>query len=241
MKFGRRAEYRVELSEATDLEVAVTASGGSPVAGRLLDISGSGAGVGFDTPNPPNLIVGQDIDLIFTSGTLKDPLHVAARVQHRAEDSKEGSRRYGFRFLEPQQLDTRLPADARRLFNRRQAVRVVPDTFQPVRVTLQPSEDETPVEVRLLNISVTGVGVSLQPALEPMFAERIQVSITLDLPGRRRPVGLVGHIRYRRLVGERIHYGIEFDAELSPGFARTEDRLGKYVSRRQLDYMRDSA
>ena len=83
--------------------------------------------------------------------------------------------------------------------------------------------------------------MSLQPALESMFAERIQVSITVDLPGSRRPVGLVGHIRYRRLVGDRIHYGIEFDAELSPGFARTEELLGKYVSRRQLDYMRESA
>ena len=241
MNFGRRAEYRVELSETTDLAVAVTTSGGSPVAGQLIDISASGAGIRFDAPNPPNLVVGQDIDLVFTSDTFKDPLQVAARVQHRAEDSQEGSRRYGFRFLEPQQLDTRLPADARRMFNRRQAVRVVPDTFEPVRVTLQPSEDQPPVEVRLLNVSVTGVGVSLQPALETEFADSIQVNITLDLPGRRRPVGLVGHIRYRRLVGDRVHYGIEFDAELSPGFARTQDLLGKYVARRQVDYMRESA
>ena len=241
MKFGRRAEYRVELSETADLGVAVTVPGGSPVGGRLIDVSASGAGVRFEAPDPPNLIVGQHIDLVFTSDTFKEPLQVAACVQHRAEDTKEGSRRYGFRFLEPQQLDTRLPADARRMFNRRQAVRVAPDTFQPVRVTLQPSEDETPVEVRLLNISVTGVGVSLQPELESMFADRIQVSITVKLPGTRRPVGLVGHIRYRRLVGQRIHYGIEFDAELSPGFARTEDLLGKYVSRRQSDYMRESA
>ncbi len=241
MNFRRRAEYRVELSETTDLAVAVTTRDGSPVAGQLIDVSASGAGVRFDAPDPPNLVVGEHIDLVFTSDTLKEPLQVAARVQHRAEDPKEGARRYGFRFLEPQRLDTRLPADAHRLFNRRQAVRVVPDTFQPVRVTLQPGEDQPPVEVRLLNISVTGVGVSLQPALESMFAKCIQVSLTIDLPGSRRPVGLVGHIRYRRLVGERIHYGIEFDAELSPGFARTEDRLGKYVSRRQLDYMRDSA
>ncbi len=241
MKFGRRAEYRVELSETTDLAVAVTVPNGSPVGGQLLDVSASGAGVLFDTPNPPNLVVGQHIDLVFTSDTLKEPLQVAARVQYRAEDTKKDARRYGFRFLEPQQLDTRLPADARRLFNRRRAVRVVPDTFQPVRVTLQPGEDQLPVEVQLLNISVTGVGVSLQPAMESMFAERVQVSITVDLPGSRRPIRLVGHIRYRRLVGDRIHYGIEFDAGLSPGFARSEGLLGKYVSRRQLNYMRDSA
>ncbi len=241
MNFRRRAEYRVELSETADLAVAVTTQDGSPVAGQLIDVSASGAGVRFDAPDPPHLVVGEQNALVFTSDTLKEPLIVAARVHLIYDYPIEGARRYGFRFLEPQQLDTRLPADARRLFNRRQAVRVVPDTFQPVRITLQPGEDQLPVEVRLLNISVTGVGVSLQPAMESMFAERVQVSITVDLPGSRRPVGLVGHIRYRRLVGDRIHYGIEFDAELSPGFARTEELLGKYVSRRQLDYMRDSA
>ncbi len=241
MKFGRRAEYRVELSETTDLAVAVTVPNGSPIGGQLLDVSASGAGVLFDTPNPPNLVVGQHIDLVFTSDTLKEPLQVAACVQHRAEDTKNGARRYGFRFLEPQQLDTRLPADARRLFNRRQEVRVTPDTFQPVRVTLQSSEDQPPVEVQLLNISLTGLGVSLEPTLESLFADSVQVSITIDLPGVRRPVGVVGHIRYRRLVGDRIHYGIEFDTELSPRFARTEDLLSKYVSRRQADYMRESA
>ncbi len=55
MNFGRRAEYRVELSESADLAVSVTTSGGSPIGGQLIDVSASGAGVRFDAPNPPNL------------------------------------------------------------------------------------------------------------------------------------------------------------------------------------------
>ena len=136
MDQGRRAEYRVELSGSSELRVAVASPGGDEIRGQLIDVSASGAGAVFEAPDPPNLAVGQDIDLVFTSDTFKGPVTVAARVQHRAEDKdNDGSRRFGFRFLEPQQLNARLPAAARRLFNRRQNVRVAPDQFHPVGVT----------------------------------------------------------------------------------------------------------
>ena len=243
MDSGRRAEYRVELSESTDLSVSLPAADGSRIQGRLLDVSASGAGVCFDTHNAPALAVGQHVDLVFDSGSFAGPLTVAAQVQHRTENdaNREGRRRYGFRFLEPQQLDRHLPAEARRYFNRRQAVRVSPGTFEPIEVSLRTGEDETPIEVRLHNISVSGVGVSLEPALEMSFADRTQVNLSIQLPGSRRPIGLVGSIRYRRLVGERIHYGIAFDTELTEKFTRKRRALARYVLRRQSQYLRASA
>ena len=243
MDSGRRAEYRVDLSENTDLSVSLPATDGSRVHGKLLDVSASGAGVRFDTADAPSLAVGQHVDLVFDSGSFAGPLTVAAQVQHRMEDdaNDEASRRYGFRFLEPQQLDAYLPAEARRYFNRRQSVRVSPKAFEPIEVTLRAGEDEAPIEVRLHNISVSGVGVSLEPALEMAFADRTRVELSIHLPGTRRPLGLVGSIRYRRLVGERIHYGIAFDTELTEKFARKRRTLAKYVGRRQSHYLRISA
>jgi len=243
MDSGRRAEYRVELGENTDLSVSLPAADGSLVQGTLLDVSASGAGVGFDTGDAPSLAVGQHVDLVFDSGSFAGPLTVAAQVQHRTEGdaNHEGSRRYGFRFLEPQQLDGHLPAEARRYFNRRQAVRVSPKAFEPIEVSLRAGEHEDPIEVRLHNISVGGVGVSLEPALEMAFADRTQVELSIQLPGSRRPLGLVGSIRYRRLVGERIHYGIAFDTELTEKFARKCRTLARYIGRRQSHYLRVSA
>ncbi len=51
--------------------------GGSPFMGRLVDASASGVGVRFLPPNWPNLTVGHEIDLVFTSEKLNEPLTVA--------------------------------------------------------------------------------------------------------------------------------------------------------------------
>ena len=116
MDQGRRAEYRVELTDSSELRVAIVSPGGDETRGQLIDVSASGAGAVFEPPDPPNLAVGQDIDLVFTSDAFNGPLTVAARVQHRTENKdNDGSRRFGFRFLEPQQLNARLPAAARRM------------------------------------------------------------------------------------------------------------------------------
>ncbi len=247
MDQGRRAEYRVELTDTSELRVAIVSPGGDETRGQLIDVSASGAGAVFEPPDPPNLAVGQDIDLVFTSDAFNGPVTVAARVQHRTENKdNDGSRRFGFRFLEPQQLNASLPAAARRLFNRRQTVRVAPDQFRPVGVTIEPcdpasDEPHPPVEVRLMNISVGGLAVSLEPTLETAFAATTHVNLVIKLPGVRRALELVGDIRYRRLIGQRIHYGIQFNADDTERFGRKQGILGKYVTRRQLDYLRASA
>ncbi len=247
MEHGRRAEYRVELTETSDLRVAVSAPGAREIHGQLVDVSASGAGAVFGPPNPPNLAVGQEIDLVFTSDAFSGPVTVAARVQHRTEDKdNDGSRRFGFRFLEPQQLNSHLPANARRFFNRRQNVRVAPDQLEPVVVTIEPCDQDPgdpqpPTEVRVLNISVGGLAVSLEPTLEAAFAGSTLVNLGLRLPGSRRELELVGEIRYRRLIGQRIHYGIKFDEERTERFGRKQDIVRKYVARRQLDHLRASA
>ena len=77
---------------------------------------------------------GQVADLVFQSEKLDSPLVVAVRIQHRTEEAE--TRRYGFRFLQPQQLETLLPAEFRRYFNRRRVERFAPDPCRPVSVTL---------------------------------------------------------------------------------------------------------
>ena len=211
--------------------------------GRLVDSSPCGVGVRFPVrfppPNWPDLTIGQEIDLVFTSEKLNEPLTVAVRVQHRTEEA--GARRYGFRFLQAEQLDAHLLLTFRKYFNRRKMLRVSPEPDDLVIVTLAAGHGEPPVEARLENFSASGAAVSLEAELDAEFAEATRVGFSMQLPKCRRPVNVTGNIRYRRLVGARIYYGIEFDPELSEDFARQQDIIEKYVTKLEKQWLRISA
>jgi c-di-GMP-binding flagellar brake protein YcgR len=237
---GRRAQYRVSIDDATGLKVSLLNQSGPPCMGRLLDVSGMGAGVLFVSPSIPNLAVGQEVDLVFTSGTLAESMTVAARVQHRTEE-QEGSRRFGFRFLQTQEIDAQLPPAMREFFNRRRSVRVTPEADRPVRASLIVGEYGELVDARVRNISETGIGISLEAALESKFADVTAVALSLHLPDARHPMNLMGNIRYRRLVGTGVLYGIDFDAEQSRNYDRKQRMITKYVLKRELQSLRQSA
>jgi c-di-GMP-binding flagellar brake protein YcgR len=239
VEHSRREHYRVNVDELADLRVAILEPGGEPVPGMLVDVSGSGAGVRFTGPYAPKLAVGQEVDLVFTSKHLGPPMTVAARVQHRTEEG--GGRRFGLRFLEAHSLEAYLPPVMREYFNRRQTVRVTPDPARPVGVELRREPESAPFEAGLVNVSVNGAAVSILPSAEAEFVDADALWITLYLPTSRRPVSMYGHIRYRRLVKESIHYGLDFDAEESPDFARKQAILTKYVLKREMKLLRKSA
>ncbi len=241
MAARRRAQYRVELDNAVGLKVVVSNPKGPPMAGHLVDVSGSGAGVRFEVPEAPNLAVGQIVDLVFTSEQLSNPLTVAATVQHRTEEEDRSTRRYGFRFLQAQQLESHLPPKLREFFNRRRALRVAPDPYKPIQVSMQAPDADAPLEVRLENLSELGCRISLERELEPSFADTTLVELTLELPDVKEPLLVSGDIRYRRLVGRRIQYGIEFSAKRCRNFETTRGILAKYVAERFQEMVRSSA
>ena len=111
-------------------------------------------------------------------------------------------------------------------------MRITPDPREPVRSTLQGEGDGPAAEVRVHNLSELGIGVSLESALEAGFADVVTVHVNMTLPGVRHPVELRARIRYRRLVGKRIHYGLEFDAE-SPDFARQQQVITRFLQKRE--------
>jgi c-di-GMP-binding flagellar brake protein YcgR len=227
------------LDESADLAVTIPNPDGTPFAGRLLDVSGSGAGARFPAAGCPILAVGQEIDLVFTSQRLEAPAAVRARIQHRAEE--EGFRRYGFRFLDEKQLHAELPSALLELFNRRRALRVTPDPESPIAVVLEGPRGSPRAEGRLADVSAIGVGVSLDPDAESALANIDRVVVSLALPGAGPPVTLAGRIRYRRLAGAEIRYGIAFDPGQSQDFTREQDRITRYVMERQRDLLRTAA
>ncbi len=230
----RRAHYRVSVDGTTDLRAAVRTPDGDR-AGQLMDVSAAGAGMHFTGEDAPNLAVGDDVDLVFRSKRLN--LTVAARVQHRTEH--EDGRRYGFRFLQPQQFGAALPPGAREIFNRRRVGRIAPDPMCPVPVMLSPYPEGPPIEARLQDISELGAGVGVEGPREEGLRDTTEVRVTIELPDVA-PVQMVGYIRYRRLGGRRIFYGIEFDDELTDDWERQVEAIERYVISRQRAMLRDA-
>jgi c-di-GMP-binding flagellar brake protein YcgR len=234
----RRAQYRVEVDESAGAQVVVKETGGGEHQGHLIDVSAAGAGVRFDGAAAPSLAVGQEVNLDFRGRPFAEPITLAARVLHRTEE-RGGVRRYGFQFLRPL-LDADMPPALRSYFNRRQAVRVQPAPGERIAVMLSAGTGPK-VEARLDDLSIMGAGVVLVTATEPHLAEATSVNLSIHLPGQRRPVEVVGAIRHRLLVGGRIRYGIAFDADATPRFEHQQEAINRWIARREMDSLRESA
>ncbi|MHC4416203.1 MAG: PilZ domain-containing protein [Planctomycetota bacterium] len=239
MRVERRAQYRVQTDDSKGLQLTLVGPDDTPFPGQLLDVSASGAGARFSAPNCPSLAVGQEAALLLTSVPLRISLTISSRVQSRTEEDE--SRRYGFRFLEGQQLDARVAPALRTLFNRRGAVRVCPDPKSPVKVVLDSGPGSPPTEGWLENISATGARIRLEADAESTFVWTTSVGLSLFLPDCGDPLQLTGNIRHRQLVGGGIHYGLEFDSQLTDNFPRQQEAIVKYVMQRQRVVLQTSA
>ena len=156
-----------------------------------------------------------------------------AFVRFRREE--ETVRRYGLEFLERDIVEQQLPPALARLFNRRGAFRVRPDPAAPISVTLEGFLSKGSVErttVDLVDLSVTGMAVTVGTEFEKAFAGNVDVRVSLELPGYPDDINLGAVIHYRKLLGDGVHYGIGFDPERTANFARQRRAIMDYVVRR---------
>ncbi len=175
---------------------------------------------------------------------LRTPIEVAANVVSRVESGTSRIYRYRLKF-DSDELQKRLTREANRVRNQRTANRVKPASGASVAVTIKSPEakgaSESLAEASgdvsetgcLKDISTGGVGVFLSRKAESVFAETELVEISFELPPSSGPLTLIGWIRHRRLKGNRMSYGIEFDTELSDNFAPQLDRIIQYIVRCQ--------
>ncbi len=235
----RRKQYRVEIGQGSDLEVAVRASGGSSVLGGLIDVSiveetVRFVSLRFSMPVGLPLKIGDDVELVFTPSLLKDPVVVSARVVNRVDD--EGSRRYGFEFTDRQQLMKQISPVLFKLFDRRVSDRVAPADDSPVKVTVEGGLRR--LRARMVDISATGVRVRAPLEAESTLGDTNRVTVFLYLPDCRPPLVFAGIIRNRRLIEGEICYGIEFDLERSENPRLQQDAVNLYVMKRQGEVLR---
>ncbi|MDX1489336.1 MAG: PilZ domain-containing protein, partial [Acidiferrobacterales bacterium] len=190
------------------------------------------------------LPIGLATTLSFTAPWMRAPIQVDAKVISRVESGASRIYRYRLKF-DSDELKRRLSREASRVYNQRTANRVTPPPGESVAVALKlPAADrslelptnataDVSVTGRLKDISTGGVGVFLGRKAENVLADTELVEISFELPPSSEPLTLMGWIRHRRLKGNRMSYGIEFDTELSKNFAPQLDRINHYIVRHQ--------
>ena len=201
------------------------------VHGQVIDGAPEMAVAEFPRRESPTVPVGQKVDLVFWGARLNEPYPVQARVV--ACDQHGDSYRYRFRF-EPGVAEVLLG-----VLERRRTTRIQPEVSTPIRVLVQGSKQ--PVEGVLKDISEEGLGVLICREDEGRLFDSWTLTLCLTLPEDEEPLILIGDVRYRRLAGSQLHYGVELDPGKSEDFAVQRQRIAAYIERRRSQVSKDEA
>jgi len=182
--------------------------------------------VDFPHRGAPELFVGEEVHLAFPHSESSSKSSITATVVLRTEDPFR--RRFQLQVGESEKA---VVASAE---SRRGPQRVVPSTEEPVLAFLEHPGRSQPIEVGVHDVSTSGISLLVAPEEETGLSNEWQVRMRLHLPTGESPMEIVGTVRYRRLAGESIHYGVEFDAGRTPSFEAKSERLADYVQRRQV-------
>ncbi len=202
---NQRRWYRVVPEKPGDVQISVRAQGGPPLEGEPVDLSLDGAGVWFlslyfdQARHPPILAVGRQVELSFKFHDDINVVTAAATVTRRGDGS--GSRHYGFRFCDHQQLESQLRGRFYSFFNRRGAYRVQPAQDTPVHVNLIGDPGGSQLQAQIVDVSATGIGLYMPAEAELELATSDRIIVAIPLPDCPHPLVLQGIIRRRRLAG----------------------------------------
>jgi c-di-GMP-binding flagellar brake protein YcgR len=218
--------------------VAVLKDGAAPIEAQPLDVGPDGARLQFDTPGGPDYVMGQLVNLSFSSSRIGKALVTEARVVRRMEE--KGHRTYAFRFTNHHRFEGHAPEEIYRLLNRRGSFRVNPPEEEPIDITLKPEEGGPLVRARLIDISATGLGARTSVDVEATLVATLRVTVMVALPTHPDPVSVPGIIRSRVLAGAHVRYGIAFDFAASDHAESKQNAIIDYVMRRQREELRQT-
>lgn len=234
---NQRSHYRLDAGGTDHLHVAVLMDDAAPTKAQPLDVGPDGARLQFDTPGGPDYVMGQLVNLSFSSSRIGKTLLIEARAIRRTEDKKH--RTYAFRFTNHHQFEGHSREAIYRLLNRRSSFRVKPPDEEPIDITMRP-EAGGPVRARLIDISATGLGARTSIEVEATLVATLRVTITLSLPTHRDPVNVPGLIRSRALAGPHVRYGVTFHFGASDQAESKQNTIIDYVMRRQREGLRQA-
>jgi hypothetical protein len=212
------------------LQACVRSIGHKEHRGTVVATHQEIATIEFPRASGPYFPVAQEITVAFRSPEIFQPFAARSRVLQREDNGDHV--RYKLRFSEEdaQTLSA--------LVKRRTSPRVVPDGAVAISICdAESADDDTFLEARLRDLSATGCSFYVDPPSEMRLCSARQLRIRFRLPGDAEKFGLVGEVRYRRLVDHSIQYGVRFDWKAEPRVLRARDRLEDFVGQRKRAIM----
>lgn len=218
---------------ASDFEVRLRAECGTLVSGHVVGLASDTLVARFPRPSPLALALGRRVALTLVGCGLES-LH-ESRVVQRC-DQVEWSE-YVFQAAG---IGNFTSGEGR---NRRAAYRVEMKGKQALPVAFEPFDREVAFETvraSIEDISRLGVGVKVPDDAEDVLYACRRLALTFELPDDPDALRMVGVVRQRRFQGVFLRYGIEFDARATADFGTLEERINRFVVRRQLEIIRQS-
>ncbi len=234
----QRSHYRLDAGGTDHLHVAVLKDDAAPIKAQPLDVGPDGARLQFDTPGGPDYVMGQLVNLSFSSSRIGKTLLIEARAIRRTEEQRH--RTYAFRYTNHHQFEGHSRDAIYRLLNRRSSFRVKPPEEEPIDITMRPEAGGPLVRARLIDISATGLGTRTSIEVEARLVATLRVTITLALPTHRDPVNVPAIIRSRALAGPHVRYGVAFDFAATDHAESKQNAIIDYVMRRQREGLRQA-
>ena len=202
------------------------------VRGRVIEtrLEGDGAvaSVKFPIGEAPHLEICEEVELVITGGALLTPHVETARVIFQGR--KENECLYQF------QLGLKSKTILSPALNRREAVRVHPSAFLPIKLKVLLKDG--PHTVPALNdISISGLSFLSSPADERCLSREWELLLSLQLPDQGAPLEFVATVCYRRLSGSAIFHGIRFDPGATTDFDIKQAAVHQYIMARQSEML----
>lgn len=226
MQDDRRAIYRVPPGRAEAMQALIQDAHHRGASPQVIDINARGFGAAFRAGDAPSLGLGDRARIRFTASSLAEPLEVESTVVASAE--RDGQRHLGFKF------DTgKLPQASYRLFNRRSLYRATLEDDTHADVQAWPT-GAPELRLRISDISLAGVGASVDAATNDPLADLETVALNFRLPQLPRLFRYAATVRSRQRHEGSINYALTFDRRRTDHFLDQAEDLAEFVLDRYL-------
>ncbi len=176
----------------------------------------------FPRANCPILPLGSEVALGFHSPYLKEVVWAPSTVVFRREE--QFRHRYRFLFSEASE------ALVQPVVNCRRSARVQPASEEPLPVQVKSVDGRFEIAGELNDVSATGMSVFVPLEGEAQLFQIWNVQVNFRLPGVQHPFQFVGGICYRRLLGDRVHYGVDFHPDACLNFEHQHNQLNAFLN-----------
>ncbi len=206
--------------------------GAPPAVGKVVKVEHHTVTVEFPRDRAPTLAIARQTAVAFSSADLATPLAVRSRVVFRRDEDDKLIYEFQFSPIDGETLNA--------VFRRRTASRVKPAEVVAVMARI-PNQDLTPgVSAMLNDISLTGLSLSMGSQGEMQLCSHDRLHLSFKLPNIDQAIELIGLVRYRRMYGTMIRYGIEYDVAATHEYATQEERIAAYMVKRKIESVHNS-